>query len=127
MTKKIEHAQHNKSICEELHKQQKYNDWTITTAFYSALHFTDLKVYPFTSPSGTICKNIAEVCDALGKREKHAAKIELVRRSCPSIIIEYKWLRDQSQNARYTSFITRPDKADKAVKYLKKIEKFCTS
>ena len=42
----LNHAIHNKEACEYLSKEPKFSDWVITTAFYSALHFIDYKIFP---------------------------------------------------------------------------------
>jgi len=41
-----EHAEHNESLCELLLNNGNYNDWVITTAFYSAIHFVRHKIFP---------------------------------------------------------------------------------
>ncbi len=42
----LDHANHNKEVCDYLSKNPNYSDWIITTAFYSALHFVDYKIFP---------------------------------------------------------------------------------
>ncbi|PTT35935.1 hypothetical protein DBR28_11665 [Chryseobacterium sp. HMWF028] len=125
MANKMEHALHNKKLCEELNVQKKYNDWTITTAFYSALHFTDLKVYPFTAIKGHTCTNIDEAVQLLKHPEKHTAKMIMIELQCNEIKIQYRWLKEQSYNARYKTYKVAASSGDKAVQYLNIIEKFC--
>ncbi|GEN77491.1 hypothetical protein [Chryseobacterium hagamense] len=125
MANKTEHALHNKKLCEELNVHKKYNDWTITTAFYSALHFTDLKVYPFTSIHGQICNNIDEAIQVLNHPEKHTVKMKMIELQCSKIKNQYRWLKEQSYNARYKTYKIPASSGDKAVQYLKEIEAYC--
>lgn len=126
MANKIEHALHNKKLCEELNGHKKFNDWTVTTAFYSALHFTDLKVYPFTS-KGKTCNNINEAVKVLNIPEKHAAKMKMIEKQCSNIKVQYRWLKDQSFNARYKTYKVAASVGDKAVQYLREIEAYCVN
>ncbi len=42
----LNHAIHNKEVCVHLSKESRYSDWVITTAFYSAVHFVEHKIFP---------------------------------------------------------------------------------
>lgn len=43
-----QHAIHNEEACDFLLSSNKFNDWVITTAFYSALHFVQHEIFPLT-------------------------------------------------------------------------------
>ena len=42
---KLAHGQHNEMLSDHLLMLEngKYNDWTVTTAFYACIHFVDHK------------------------------------------------------------------------------------
>jgi hypothetical protein len=40
------HAERNKKLCQKLLDDKNYNDWVVTTAFYSAIHFTQHQIFP---------------------------------------------------------------------------------
>ena len=42
---KQEHAKHNEDACHYLNQSGKYNDWVITTAFYSAMHYVQYELF----------------------------------------------------------------------------------
>ena len=43
---KKEHAEHNESACDYLLQSGKYNDWVVTTAFYSAMQYLHNELFP---------------------------------------------------------------------------------
>lgn len=45
---RFQHGEHNEEVCDLLALNQKFSDWTITTAFYAALHFVSYKIFPFS-------------------------------------------------------------------------------
>lgn len=49
MSNRINHAEHNKELSEQLYAEGKFLDWANTTAFYSALHFVNEKLLPNTT------------------------------------------------------------------------------
>ncbi len=44
----IDHAKHNEAVCDHLESQTEFTDWIITTAFYTALHYLEFRLFPFT-------------------------------------------------------------------------------
>ena len=44
----LKHAEHNEKTCKYLSKKPDFADWVITTAFYSALHYTQYSIFPFS-------------------------------------------------------------------------------
>ena len=45
---KKQHAIHNEEVCDFLLTSKKFNDWVVTTAFYSSLHFVQFELFPLT-------------------------------------------------------------------------------
>ena len=128
MARKEDHARHNMDLCGIIRSANKHHDWTITTAFYSALHFVDLKIFPFIVSGGMTCNDIRTAKFHLKTANKHQTRLELVKLQCSDKIYKaYRWLYDYSSSARYESFKFTPTQADKAVQYLKEIEQYCTT
>lgn len=102
---KKKHAVHNEEVCDFLLASKKYNDWVVTTAFYSALHFVQYEMFPLTY-KGIKYKDFNIYFAMVMKRNnrslsKHKATIELVKRKLPSCVSHYRWLHDACMNARY--------------------------
>jgi len=57
-----EHGKHNKDVCDKLNLQDELecNDWVVTTAFYSSIHYLDHILFPFTNTNGATFQNINE-------------------------------------------------------------------
>lgn len=131
MSKTLSHAIHNFELCKHLHSNQKgkFNDWVITTAFYSALHYLHYKAFPLTKKDGKNCKDIFSYRNSLKENgiflSKHETNIELVRSYLPEIFPEYKRLYDSCNIVRYTNYNASYQLADLAYKSLLKIKKIC--
>lgn len=131
----LEHACHNKHACEYLGKHSDYSDWIITTAFYSALHFVDYKLFPLKFNSGEkeyvflrfedyygfYVKNITR---GIGR---HKVRLELVEKRLIDIAHQYNKLLNLCTNARYFNYKLDSRYAVFAREtYLAEIEAFCT-
>jgi len=111
---KIQHAKHNKAACEHLGTVQIFPDWMITTAFYSALHYIDSRLFPldYTMPDGKKFKcSSLDIYYSLRKKShpdvpvKHELRKELVRmRINEDISCRFNRLSDASSTARYRSY-----------------------
>ncbi len=107
----LNHANHNKEVCEYLNKDTKYGDWIITTAFYSALHFIDHKVFPLELPitKGSKVNFVSfesyyNFCKKNKDISKHKARTELVEKLLPQISHHYNKLGDLCHHARYVDY-----------------------
>ncbi|MCP4990151.1 MAG: hypothetical protein GY928_30165 [Colwellia sp.] len=127
----LDHAKHNKEVCEYLSKKSEYSDWVITTAFYSAIHFTDHKIFPLTSkqngePFTYVSFNKYWAVYSKKKHiNKHKVKLELVEDELPEVAPNYSILKDLSHTARYVNYKYDSWVANHAKKNLEAIEKFC--
>lgn len=120
------HASHNENLCLFLQKNGQYNDWVITTAFYSALHYTQHKLFPFTyNQISYNCFNDYYNAKKINKITKHKCMIKLVEQNIPTIRARYRWLYDCCMNARYSNYNVSPQKAKKASTYMTDIKKVC--
>ena len=125
MSLRTEHSIRNSKLAKELFAGKKYFDWVITTSFYSAIHIVEERCLP-RKIAGNTCDNIGEAMLAYGYRSRHQAREKLVHDSLDlQISIKYKWLDDQSRNARYKTFKIKPQLAKKALEFLDSIQKEC--
>jgi hypothetical protein len=121
---KRDHAKHNYDICNHLNLQDKLlcNDWIVTTAFYSAMHYIDHILFP-CNYKGNVFNNINEAHGTLSKDSKHQSRAILVYNLLPNLAAEFKFLISECQEARYSNYLTNPAIAQKAVKFLDVIKK----
>jgi hypothetical protein len=125
MAKKKDFGERNRDLSNELLAGKKYYDWVVTTAFYSSIHFVEDFALP-TNINGKSCDNISDVKNAFHMDGRHAARERLVfDKISPAVGARYKWLDDQSRNARYKTYKLQPAEALKAQEYLNFIYKHC--
>lgn len=122
------HAEHNESLCDFLINEKKFNDWIITTAFYSSLHFVQHEIFPLTQ-GGVTYPNFNNyfnsVLQPLGKSKHHGTK-ELVKSEIPLAHSQYRWLFDACMNARYSNYTVSHSKAKQAKNNLQTLKKHLT-
>lgn len=123
---KREHGKHNHAVCNKLHVTTDIpcNDWIITTAFYSAIHFLDHLIFP-CEYKGQKFNNINEAHKYLNKQSKHQSRSHIVDLKLPSQSINYTYLMSQCWNARYVDYNINEAISNLAVKKLKDIMKEC--
>lgn len=117
-------ALHNEEACNYLHSSNKFNDWVITTAFYSALHFVQYEIFPLNINKTTF-EDLNQYYNNTIKSKplsKHTTTIHLVNSKIPKASPYYRWLHDACMNARYMNFNVSYSKANKAKQYLSLIK-----
>ena len=126
-SKKLAHALHNEEVCNWLNRKPEFTDWVITTAFYSAIHFVDHKLFPLKQNSVTY-KSFEEYSLRANKfnENKHKLKSRLVSTEANSIFPAYNQLKEMSFNARYIDYATDRSISNKAIELLKEIKKYCS-
>lgn len=117
-----QHAIHNEEVCDFLLASDKFNDWVVTTAFYSALHFVQHEIFPLTE-GGQVYTDLNEYYGKVLKKKnqnftKHFATIQLVNSKLPKCSPFYRWLHDACMTARYTNYEVSSSKAKQARNYL---------
>ena len=125
MANKKDFGERNKNLSEKLYQEKTYYDWSITTAFYSSIHFVEDFIFP-TEIDSITCDNISDAKTAYKINGRHATREKLVfdKINC-NVGARYKWLDDNSRNARYKTYKIRPEMAEKAMSYLKYIYDSC--
>lgn len=133
---RFNHGLHNENACEYLTLNVDFKDWVITTAFYSALHFVSSKIFPFKAPAiegkQTSIENIDQYYNYTKAKARNISKHELLldlieNRFNDQTYEWYDWLLSTATTARYSHYQYDPEIANRAVVYLKKIKKSCSS
>ena len=121
-----DHGRHNQVVCGKLHLTTDIpcNDWVITTAFYSAIHFIDHFMFP-VEYAGTKLNNINEAHRIIKKDNKHSTREFLVNTYLKSQSANYSFLMSECWNARYANYDINEAIANLAVKKLQAIMKEC--
>ncbi len=121
-----QHAAHNESVCLLLKSNGSYNDWVVTTAFYSALHYVQNEMFPLTI--GTTTYNDFEnyyTSIIRYRKSKHKTTIDLVQSQMPTVGPVYRWLHDVCMTARYKNYQISLKKSNRAYNNLKTIKSAC--
>ncbi len=122
---------HNEETCNYLVLGQKFPDWTITTAFYAALHFVTSKVFPFDHPvTGQPARKFNDIetwqkFKNYGSAKMHELLKDLVAKYCEPVSCQYEWLLSTSWNARYHSHQHQTEIVKLAVSYMQVIKNHC--
>ncbi|MBS1669148.1 MAG: hypothetical protein JST58_17365 [Bacteroidetes bacterium] len=128
---KLEHALHNEKVFNHLLPKTEFCDWIITTAFYSALHFIEYKIFPFEheiAGNKVTFRNVGEYkLITKSPKSAHDLRHDLVIWHCQEIEMAYKFLLDSCWNARYYNYkLSNPAIAIGFAKtYLKSIKEHC--
>ena len=102
------HAIHNENACDYLLSSGKFNDWVVTTAFYSALHYVCNELFPLEQ-NGFIYNNFEiyyriNFKSNASKKSKHDVIISLVGLYLPLCKRAYISLFDWCMASRYTNY-----------------------
>lgn len=124
------HALHNEQVYQFLKKKAEFIDWRVTTAFYTALHFVESKLFPLTTKFAgkeNSFRSIEEYRNFYGKRSKHQARIHAVKNNIKGCRTEYKELFDLSMQARYRDYqFNNAEQVDRKIeRCLVRIKKAC--
>jgi len=121
------HAIHNEEACNYLLTSKKFNDWVVTTAFYSALHFVQHELFPLTDNGQKYTDFNVYFGKVLKKKNKnlnkHSATIELVKTNLPACSSYYRWLHDACMSARYNNYKVSESMATNAKSSLIELKK----
>ena len=122
-------AQSNEQLANHLHNEKTgiWNDWVVTTAFYSALHYVTGKLFPL--PEGERDFVDVQAYNSNGQfrcKEKHETIKALVYHYLTDAYDSYRWLHSQSSIARYRDYGLRDEIADLAVQKLIDVKHQCS-
>jgi len=126
------HAKHNKNACEFIKDSGQFNDWVITTAFYSALHFMQSYLFPgaFENPiNGNIKKyqTFDQYYRDTDGSTKHGILLQLVEEHVDDndVIDAFTSLKELCWTARYTNYCHSNDIAQECYDGLELIAEYC--
>jgi hypothetical protein len=124
------HAKHNEELCDYLITSKKFNDWVVTSAFYSAVHLTQHQLFPNTYET-VKCSTFSTYYNTVikgqkSKISKHQAQLDLVYKHINVGYGAYRFLLNNCQYARYNSYIIADTVAKKAKESLDDLKKVCT-
>ena len=121
------HAIHNEKACDFLLSSGEFNDWVVTTAFYSALHYVCNELFPLEHRNMTF-DNFEryyreKFINTKKTQPKHSVIISLVRYNLPLCNKYYRSLHDHCMKARYANYKVSNDLAVKARKDLERLKR----
>ena len=123
------HAEHNEELCKKIVALNDYDDWVVTTAFYSCIHYVEHKIFPFNdgvTTYNTFDQYFASKVISGGLRKsKHNLKLDLVKTHLAPVSTHYKRLMDNCFTARYKNYRVGKTLAQIAVNDLAKIKSAC--
>lgn len=125
------HGEHNEQACNLLHTANSFPDWTITTAFYAALHFVTCKIFPFEykvkdkAPLRFTDISAWQTFKNYTSNKRHELLNDLTAAHCPEIHDKYDWLLGTSYHARYHTHLHSKEIVNRAISYMGDIKKYC--
>ena len=122
-----EHGSHNLDLCKILLDDGQYNDWVVTTAFYSSVHFVEHALFPLIE-NGVEYLTYNEYWQINYHPKaitKHDGKKRLVKRYISSVKNQYRELCDDCMNSRYNDYKVSDYNAAQALKKAKAIKQAC--
>ncbi len=124
MSFKKRHGGHNKSLCDNLYTAQTHNDWVITTAFYSCIHYIDHLLFPL-SHHGSLFNSIEQANNYLGTPSRHVARKRLVQLYLADQLDNYNYLDKSCRNARYIDYQVNAAKSEIAKTKAELLIQYC--
>lgn len=122
-----EHGKHNLDLCKVILDDGNYNDWVITTAFYSAVHYVEHALFPLIE-DGVEYPTFNEYWQINFHPihvSKHDCKKRLVKRYLPAVKTQYRELCDDCMNSRYNDYNVSDYNAQQSIKKAESIKKAC--
>ena len=121
----LDKAQHNEQAANLL-LENRFYDWVITTAFYSAVCYVDAAIFPLVDSGGGTYQDMDSYARAKNAT-KHTIRRDLVRKHLAVIKSQFQRLFDQSQTARYHSYQATEFHAGQALLNLQMVKNACLS
>lgn len=102
------HGQHNLDLTEIIFNKKGFNDWVVTTAFYSSVHFVEHALFPLIE-NGIEYPDFNDYWDKTCRGKippisKHRCKATLVRKYISTVSVQYRDLLEECHTARYNHY-----------------------
>ena len=139
LTDPLEHANHNFSAFSKIKELNEFDDWVVTTAFYSALKYMESDLFP-----GTYMHPVKQVEDSfetfdnykkshasIMRKNAHALLLDLIEEvymeNNGELVMSYQDLKDNCWNARYMDYKVDKDIVELCVEAIETIKNFVVS
>lgn len=125
------HAEHNEALCDHLLANGQFNDWVVTTAFYSAMHFVYHQLFPL-KVGATTYPDFNDFYHRDGQTRygrsasKHTVTVNMVFEFMPKAGPAYRGLFDMCFRARYKDYQVSAAEAKAAKQRLGLVKAHCT-
>jgi len=120
----------NEALCDHILSTGMWNDWVVTTAFYSARYYVESCLFPLTLGENTYTGFEDYFIDRNKhgdySRNEHQSRITLVHQKLKPASNAYKFLMEASISARYDGYKVDVATAHKARERLDLIKNCCT-
>lgn len=128
------HANHNKQACKFIKDNRQFNDWVITIAYYSALHFMQSELFPsnYENPLTGEMKHYETFDkyyrDMRGNISKHGLLLKMVEENIDDegVIDGFTSLKELCWTARYSRYTFSEAIATQCYTNLELIEEYCS-
>lgn len=133
----FEHGYHNYKASKALQKLDEFDDWVITTAFYSGMKYLEDKLFPndYEHPRkyGDVVtfKSFPQYISAFGRlgsdNNKHKVMSDMVTKHIDDVevINSYEDLKQSCHTARYINYKVGQERLDLAIEALEIIKNHC--
>ncbi len=124
------HAKHNWDVCGYLNDHGDFDDWVVTTAFYSSLHYARHALFPKKYVCNGVEKfynNFNEYLLDSNSDKPHKVLSNLIGLYLVEIAHKYRELSNICHGARYTDYNISEDSKKKAIDHLSDISKYCST
>lgn len=124
------HAEHNEALCRHLVRHGQFNDWVVTTAFYSAMHYVYHQLFPLKIGKD----NYTDFNDFYHREgltrygraaSKHNVTVKLVFEFLKAAGPAYRGLHDMCFHARYKNYQISDAEAKAALQRLEIVKAAC--
>ncbi|MGB0892291.1 MAG: hypothetical protein ACPGUU_08055 [Flavobacteriaceae bacterium] len=129
------HACNNYNAFVHLKSNSNFDDWVITTGFYSALKFLEDKLFPgdYEHPKRGVVEtfktfnNYVSALRSLGSTNSHRVRLKLIENNIEdlNIINYYRDLEQSCHSARYIDYKVGKDRLDMCTEAVEAIRTYC--
>ncbi len=129
----LSHADHNFNACSFLKGNGNFNDWVVTTSFYSCMHYVYYKSFPnnhtikgTTKHYDTFSQFYKDFHKHNPKVSRHDLTVDLAIEIFPEeISVGFHKLKSDCMNARYHNYNISQIIVDSSVSVLESIRQLC--
>lgn len=129
----MDHARHNKNACEFLKGSGEYNDWVVTTAYYSAYHYAINTIFPtelycFKRNKTREFQTFEDYYNSYKdqhKKSRHDCIVQLTGSELGGVKRFIRFLKDECITSRYYNYQVSDDVSEDCISNIKSFSTFC--